>query len=51
MNKNDAVAILSRLEEKGILGETALKEINNDIFDLLKENMNEGNDIRVQEEV
>lgn len=35
MKTDDAVAILSRLGEKGILGEPALTEINRDIFDFL----------------
>jgi len=37
LKTNEAVAILSRLGEKGILNKSALKEINKDIKDFLKD--------------
>lgn len=37
MKKNEAFAVLSRLEEKGILGKSTLREINKDIAGFLSE--------------
>ncbi len=42
MKSNKAVAILSRLGEKGILGKSAVAEINKDIYNFLKDNPEEG---------
>ncbi len=46
MKKNDAVSLLSRLGEKGMLNKPALKEINEDIRKFLKDLPGEENEAR-----